>query len=448
MRKYILGAGAALAVAAGDGIAQSPAKPAPVVPATPSDTFGLTPAQMVAPSTPIQGLPATTAPIVGLGDAAPVASAGPIDGLFSGPSAAQSAPRMYAEGSFLLMFVSADQISIPIATAGPSLGIIGLNGTTTLLGNNSVSYQSIPGVKVAVGGWLGDSSLGVEAIGFYLNPSSDSTSLGPTGSTLLARPFFNTTTKSQSSQIFAASNAFNGGMTFDENIQLWGFEVNPFWRIASANGITLDMLTGFRFLQAQERLNIYTGTNILPGGTAVVNGIDVAAGSDILVQDRFGAVNNFYGGNIGGRLGFGGNGLFLDITGKVAIGAVQQTVNVQGATTVTTNGALTGPGSSPGGFLTAAGNLGRRSDTRFAVLPEGNIQMGYQFTSWLNAFAGYSVMYLSSMGRPGGQLNNDFPATSLPTSPQYNPNFTQRTTQVIADDLWIHGFNFGVTLTY
>jgi hypothetical protein len=439
MRKFILGASVALAAAAGPSAAQDFATqpPAPVVPATGPGPVAAPPA--VLPAGPV-------------GPAAPVVPYGGDPYLSGGDFFGDAGPpyRFYTEGSFLLWFLDDININTPLVTTGPSLGILGLPGTAVLPGPQSVNYGAATGFKVAVGRWLGDSRLGVEASGFYVGPETDRTDIIVNDNLVLARPFFDTTSQRENARIVAAPGAFSGGITIDNWAQVWGFEVNPFWRIITGGRVVVDMITGFRYLQYQEALNIFDGSTVLAGGVTAFNGFGLGAGSQLVVHDRFGATNSFYGGNIGARMSSAWGGWFWDMTGKVAIGGVNQVVNVDGTTTLVAGGPFVTAATSPGGFLASGNYLGRRSENRFAVLPEGDVKLGYQFTSWMNAFVGYSVLYLSSVARPQDQINRNIAVSQLPTSPTFTRNgtFPRGTDRVADDGLWIHGFSFGVTLTY
>ena len=52
-----------------------------------------------------------------------------------------------------------------------------------------------------------------------------------------------------------------------------------------------------------------------------------------------------------------------------------------------------------------------------------------------------------SAARPSEQLTRTLSVNGLPTSPTYR-NPTAQTIGVVDGDLWLHGFNFGVTATY
>ncbi len=435
MRKFILGASVALAAAAGPAAAQElPTQPpAPVVPATAPGPVGPPVVTSTGPAAPV--VPVTGDPYLGGG----VAGDGGAPGY-----------RFYTEGSYLLWFLDSGNIPIPLVTTGPSAGVVGRPGTAVVAGSGPVDYSAASGFKVAVGGWLGDSRLGLEGSGLYLAPQNVHTDLGGGSAFVLARPFFDPNTRRESAVLVTAPGAFSGGVAVDNSAQAWGFEVTPFWRLVSGDRVALDFLTGFRYFQWQESLNVFAASQVLAGGTAAFNGFGLGAGSQLVVHDRFGAVSTFYGGNLGARLSTSRGGLFVDLTGKVALGGVKEIVNVDGTTSVVGGGPFVTTATAPGGFLASGNYLGKRSENRFAVLPEGDLKVGYQFTSWLNAFVGYSVLYVSSVARPGDQLNRNIPATQLPISASFSRTAPRPAaiTDVVDDGLWLHGFSFGVTLTY
>lgn len=441
MRKYLLGAAATLAMAAGHANAQGlPIQPpAPIVPAGP--------AAMGSSVMPAQGTTATTpsAPVIGMSD--PLPSVGTPISSYGGGGGGDGSSR-YVEASYLLMFLNAGTIPIPLATGGPSLGVIGRPGTTVLLGNNTMEYDTASGLKLAAGGWYGGSRLGFEASGMYIG-EVNSTDVLNAGSIVLARPFFDPVTRAENARIVSSPGAFNGAISADSTARAWSLEATPFWRAQEGERVTIDVLFGFRYFGHEEDLTIVDRSRILAGGVAAFNGFGVAAPATLTVEDKFGARTSFYGGNIGTRMSYGRGGpFFLDFTGKVAIGGVRQIVQVDGNTTVS-QGAFISPTTVQGGFLASGNQLGRRSEGRFAVLPEGDLKIGWQISNSFNIFAGYQVVYLSSVARPHDQLNRNLALTQLPTAPTYNGRPVGAfVTGIADDDLWIHGFNFGLTLSY
>lgn len=365
----------------------------------------------------------------------------------TGAGRVETATRVYTEASYLLMFASDGKSQTPIATGGPSNGVIGRPGTTQLL-DTSTSYNTLSGFKVGVGGLIGATSLGFEVNAMVFGRTSDGTTLGPT-STPLARPFFDTVAKRESSIVIASPGAFTGALDVKSSLTAWGAEANPFFRLVQGNTVNFDLITGFRYFAANERFDAFDARTVQAGGVTAFNGIGVGNGASLLVQDRISARNQFYGANIGGRIGYSSGPWFIDATAKVAIGGVHQIVTLDGTTTLVSGGGLVGPATTPGGFLTNVANGGRTSENRFAVLPEANIQLGYQLTSWANVFAGYQVLYLSNMARAGDQVDRNINPNRLPTVNTFNTRGLMSTAATTdSGDLFLHGFNFGFTLTY
>ncbi|MGL6075223.1 MAG: BBP7 family outer membrane beta-barrel protein [Fimbriiglobus sp.] len=432
MKKFFLGAGAALALLSMPASAQSPSqKPAPIVPA--SDVVSA-------------DMPATTAD-PGLQQTGAFNILNGIPGVVGG-SGGGSPARMYTEASYLLMFVSDANAAGPLLTGGTAQGVLGRPGTS-VLSNGESSYGVLNGFKVGVGGLVGATSLGFEANTMVFGNVSDRQTFGPTSATLLARPINNTAGRTESAIAIAAPTAFIGG--YDETISLsaWGFEANPFFRLVQGNSVNFDFITGFRYFNVNEKLDIYDSRTVLPGGATAFNGIGLGSGAQLVVHDKFSARNQFYGWNVGGRLSYANGPLFVDLTAKVAIGGVRQLVNVDGTTTLVSGGGLVGPSTTPGGLLANPSFTGERAENRFAVLPEGNLQVGYQLSSWMNVFAGYQVMYMSSMARATEQVSRDMNPSSIPTLNTYNARAIRPAmVEVKEADLFLHGFNFGFTITY
>ena len=50
-------------------------------------------------------------------------------------------------------------------------------------------------------------------------------------------------------------------------------------------------------------------------------------------------------------------------------------------------------------------NIGTHSINRFAIAPEFGFKIGYDITDNLRIFAGYNFLYMSSVVRPGNQID-------------------------------------------
>ena len=145
----------------------------------------------------------------------------------------------------------------------------------------------------------------------------------------------------------------------------------------------------------------------------------------------------------------------VQATAKVALGDVNEQVRVNG---VTLTNLVAGPGTPlltyPGGLFAQPSNIGTHSRDRFAVLPQADVNVGYQVFSCARVSVGYSFLYLSNVARPGNEINralnvtripfNNDPAGSalVPAGPA-QPAFNARDSS-----FWAQGLTFGLEVRY
>jgi hypothetical protein len=171
-------------------------------------------------------------------------------------------------------------------------------------------------------------------------------------------------------------------------------------------------------------------------------------GTRIFINDQFATRNWFYGGQLGLRQQFNWRNWTLDLTGKVALGATHQRVNIDGSTAITPPGG--GARAYTGGLLALPTNIGEYSRSVFSVIPEAGINLGYQITENWRVYAGYTLIYWSNVARPGSQIDRVVNATQLPPRDPAVP-FTgpARPLFQFADtDFWAHGVNVGIELKF
>ena len=173
------------------------------------------------------------------------------------------------------------------------------------------------------------------------------------------------------------------------NSDFWGAEINGLYNLYRGNGLTVNLLGGYRYLQLNETLNINANSTLFTTTTYFDNmgNILVTAppGSTVAVFDQFQTRNQFNGGQLGAEAYYQRGRWSLGGKAKLALGDTHETITVNGGTTVfPTSGnpvALTG-----GNFATL--QTGRYTADRFAVAPEGHqLNVGYQFTPGLRARA-------------------------------------------------------------
>lgn len=364
--------------------------------------------------------------------------------------------RFWLSAEYLMWWIK-DANLPPLVTTGPAVlptpGAIGTPGTVGLLGGN-VDQGMFSGGRFTAGFWLNDcQTKGVEASYFFLGSRSNNftaTSSGAPGSSVLARPFLDVSTGAQGSQLIAFPGLSSGTVSAPTSSRLQGAQTNFLCNLCCscadccdccqpAPGYRVDLISGFLFMDLDESLGIAENIQVLPGSP-------VLPGTTIRAFDQFGTRNQFYGGQLGLRALVWRNRLFAFVTGKIALGDTQQTVDINGSTTVTP---VTGPATvTPGGLLALPGNIGRHSRDVFSFIPEVGVNVGYQITDHLSVFGGYTFLYWSHVVRPGDQI--DFgvnstmtPVSLVPPTGPVRPLFTFH-----ESDFWAQGINLGVALRF
>jgi hypothetical protein len=197
--------------------------------------------------------------------------------------------------------------------------------------------------------------------------------------------------------------------------QVWGLEGNVRYNLLLMGGTRFDLLVGGRYLYLNEQLTLqgdYTFMEPPSGGDADETPANPEDNHTNVMHttDSIAIRNNFYGGQVG--LSFESyltKRLFLNGFAKLALGGTAERINLEGstlldATTIETNAGgpfIPRPSTTlPGGLLTPPVPVGITAHrSRFSVMTDLNINVGYQLTSFLRAYAGYNYLRLSNVAR-------------------------------------------------
>jgi hypothetical protein len=202
----------------------------------------------------------------------------------------------------------------------------------------------------------------------------------------------------------------------------------------------VDLLGGFRYLRLTEGLRIEEDLTELAGGPS--------PGTTFGVADQFDTRNQFYGGQLGIRGEYRRGRAYVNLSGLVGLGDNHETLKINGSTAITPPGST--PLVRPGGLLALPSNIGNYSHDEFAVVPELRIEAGYQVTSHLRAFAGYTFLYWSDVLRPGDQIdltvNPSQVPSNLSTVTAFGP--ARPAVSLRSTDFWAQGISFGLEIRY
>ena len=431
------------------------------------------PARLPSASEPVESkaaakAPPTTSSAVSEGavkpaDAAPVVPADPGAGVACCNDQRPCGPygRYWASAEYLLWWTKKDNLP-PLVTTGvpPGTGALGQPGTVVLFGGDQ-DYGVRQGVRLTAGMWLDDCQRkGVEVSTFCLSQDSEDFSAFSSGSPILARPFFDIATGAPNSQLVAFPGLLAGGVEVNSESWLKSCEINCICNhkccytcddCGCCTGGRLDLIAGFRFLELREELTIAENLVVQPGVPVLgtfpnLGGVPFVGGTQIGVRDHFRTENRFYGGQVGVRGEYAmGGGLFVNGTAKVALGVMDQTVDIDGATIVS------GPGGTvvaPGGLLTQTSNIGHYNHTEFATVSELGVNLGYQVDRNFSVFVGYTLLYVTNVVRPGDVIDFTVNSTRVPTSliPATGP--AQPAFSFRDSDFWAQGFSIGAEVRY
>ena len=227
-----------------------------------------------------------------------------------------------------------------------------------------------------------------------------------------------------------------------------GVNLDGLFNLVNNDRCHLDLLAGFRYLRLHEDLTYSTNFLNLPASAAF--GPNIAGGFADTV-DQFTTTNNFYGGQLGLHGEWNWNRFFVDATAKVALGDVNEVTNINGSTFSNLVGDFVAVPSrtTVGGIFAQPSNIGNHSQNKFAVAPEADFTLGYQITSWMRVSAGYDLLYISQVARPGNQIDRDVNLTQSPVQAMgalvgpSRPTFPGNST-----DFWAQGVHVGLEFRY
>lgn len=312
--------------------------------------------------------------------------------------------------------------------------LVNFGGATAVGGNlNQLIDENRQGARFTIGKWLDPSNLvSVEGTFLWIPERDGSIAFTSPGTVALAHPFNNSNTGAASVFNIAGPGLGAGSTRLSELTRFWSAEINLRKEMYRCEFFHADCLAGGRYVNYDDGLDINSewSTVAAPGVTRTF-------------QDSFDARNQIYGGQLGGYFSAHKGIFFADFWGKLLIGNNHQTVKITG-----TSGTA-GPGGSavvPGGLYAQPTNIGDRSRDRFVFMPEVGVNAGIQLTERLRIKGGYNFMYITSVVRPGDQIDANLNPSQFNGGVLVgtaNPAFNFRDT-----DFWAHGFSGTIEFRY
>jgi hypothetical protein len=457
----------------------TPLSPVPSMPdaASPYETGGFRGAQLPAGSIPIPAAPVMTQPAPK--PANPYAENdlnAPYNEPFLAPPIAQFPalgrmtpppfvdPNIWFSADYLGWWIKRGPQASPLVVTGPSTdaypGALDQPNTKVLYGGEGFNYNLFSGSRVSGGVWFGtDNRLGIEVGGLVLEQKSTQYGIsgGATGNPFIARPFVDALTGAENvyfdSQNFAdpTRSAFmTGGVEISSSSRVWAWDINALYNAYRGGNFAINLIGGFTSIGLRENLTIGESLqNLQPGGGVSYLGVSVDPSLGVSTEDKFYTENTFYGGQLGARVHYQSGDFGVDLTGKAAVGVMQELVDIEGYT------AVIGPNNkllaiAGGGVYALSSNMGRHFQTQFEVVPQGNVDFTYNLSRNLTVKIGYTFLYLNSVVRPGNEIDRTINPGLVPTDFTYGtPGGPARPAfNFVNSSFWAQGVNVGFEVRY
>jgi hypothetical protein len=367
-----------------------------------------------------------------------------LDSIVSANPWAMNGPRAWVNAEYLLWWVTPMNTPDLIQAVPRDAALSAFANSTSLPpgaaarffpDTRQLQFGAFSGVRGTAG--VNFERFGLEGSAFYLPQVTKSSSLFTDGNPLsAAQSYIRAGTGQPISLLASLAGQSTGGVSSFVSSKLWGAEGNV--RLPWYNFLTdsTDALVGVRYLNLEEKLGINFQSNL-------------NSGTSVLIQDLVQTRNQFYGGQLGmnGKINGVERGIGFDTTGKIALGSVRQEATFVGSNTIIAPGAA--PDTQPGGLFASGANQGTFSRDKVAMIADLNLNVTYNFNRWSQVYVGYSILWISSVIRPGEAIDpviNDSRLRYVANPPASNVNRPMQLWN--ANDFWAQGITFGLRLQY
>jgi Putative beta barrel porin-7 (BBP7) len=357
--------------------------------------------------------------------------------------------HVWVETDYLLWWLRKAPIGVPLVTTGPFTdpvaGHLDDPLTQVLYGPGSIDSTATSGGRIRVGYWF-QPAFGVEFAGMLFAPVHASQSFGSdaNGSPILSRPVV--IAGAEHSYDIAYPGHWTGSFNADSTTHLDGLEMNFVGFAMGPRDLSFEFLAGFRYARLGDQLDLNQSVNNQIGLLAFNRMVD--PGANVTVLDQYRTTNQFYGGQFGVRGEWTDGPFSIALNGKLAVGVDEQTLTVNGSTQL--RDATGATSSYVGGILANAANIGQYRASRFTVMPEVGVTLGYWITPNWRLSVGYSALYWTDVLRAGNQIDRRVNPIYVPLDMTYAPGATvvRQPPPMMRSDFWAEGLLLGAEFRY
>jgi hypothetical protein len=294
--------------------------------------------------------------------------------------------------------------------AGVVQGSLADPNATVISGNERVNDGWRSGYRLSTGFWLDCCHSCGFGVDYFELGDDDYNFTSPQDSIIVGRPFFNTTTAAQDSELVSVPNQLSGTATVHsgDDFKSAGATFNKsIWCCCDCcQSSNLSVIGGYRFYRFDNDLSITENLTVLPGTQS-----PLVVGTTFFVEDSFRVRNDFNGGEVGLTCYKQRKCVWVDGMAKIAMGQNVRTITINGETITDVPGG--GVSTAAGGLLTSSvTNIGRYRDTDFQVIPEFKAGIGVCLTKCCSVHAGYDCIIWPDVIRA---------ASALPTNLAVDP---------------------------
>lgn len=332
----------------------------------------------------------------------------------------------------------------PAGTAVSDIGVIGTPGTEIVFGGGGVDGIMRSGARLTAGYWFTPrQEQGIEGSWFGLETATESqvfTTIG--GAPWIALPYVDAVTSQQAAVVPVAGMPVTPADILEQQVAAaistqFG-SVNVSYKrnlLDKENFHRRYLLAGYRYMMLDDRLSVESSSLVSVGGGYPYSGY--------YTTDNFRTFNQFNGGELGLVERWWRDRWSLQVLGKAAIGATAIGTGIGGSTTTITQAdAAADPSVSSfgNGVLAQPTNAGN-TKAFFAGVGEFGVSADYAFFSQFRVNVGYSLIYWTTVGRVGDQVDTAVNPTQFnggalvgPVAPTFNLSTT---------GFWAQGVNVG-----
>ena len=353
--------------------------------------------------------------------------------------------RLWVEADFLMWWLSQGSNPPLVSTGNPGdaiPGALGQPGTQVLLGDGDLDTGKTLGGSLQVGWWLDvDRTWSVDADWFLMETdtiqfrlASDAAGNPPTYLPVYrADPTLNR----EGSFVISEPGVepFAGSIDVTRSTQLWGLEGHLARNVNRSSNRDIELICGLKYLSLREALELYGVLPYVYGAPARDEGLD-----------EFVTANHFYGLQLGVNCRQRKGRFALDVAPKVAVGLTHARLDVDGH--YSQGLGAPNPITYAGAFFTQPTNIGRASNTAFAVAPEVACALSVAVTKRLIARVGYDFLYVSACARVGDQIDRRINVTQTSGGGGVLVGAALPARELRMDSLIAHGVNLGLEFSY